>query len=208
MARTSPSARASEPRRAPAGETSLPDRAIENLRYIRDTMDRAASFTAVSGYGFVAAGSSAALAAWLASPRDAGAWLTIWLVEAAIGLALTLGFTLRKARRAGVAITRGPGRKFLHGFAPPALAAVVLTPALVAAGASAAVPGTWLILYGAAIATGGSFSVRALPAMGIAFMVIGALALAFPDGRDAWLAAGFGGLHVVFGALIARRHGG
>jgi hypothetical protein len=206
MARQSPTARVPEPRSSTP--TSLPDRAIENLRYIRDTMDRAASFTAVSGYGFVAAGSTAFVAAWLASPRTGGGWLAVWLVEAAVGLALTLGFTLRKARRAGVPITRGPGRKFLLGFAPPALSAVGLTPALLAAGAAGALPGTWLLLYGAAITTGGAFSVRALPAMGVASMVVGALALAFPDGRDLWLALGFGALHVVFGAFIARKHGG
>ena len=188
--------------------TSLPDRAIENLRYIRDTMDRAAAFTAVSGYGYAAAGLTALGAAWYGASRTGGAWLTVWLIEAAIGLTLTAGSSVAKARRAGAPLTRGAGRKFLLGFAPPALAAVALTPALIAAGAEEAVAGTWLLLYGASSTTAGMFSVRALPAMGVTFMVVGALALAFPIWRDAWLAVGFGGLHVVFGALIARRHGG
>ena len=188
--------------------TSLPDRAIENLRYIRDTMDRAAAFTAISGYGLSAAGVTAVVAAWLASSRTGGAWLTVWLVEAAIGLALSFGFTLRKARRAGAPILRGSGRRFVLGFAPPAFAAIVLTPPLLAAGADVALPGVWLLLYGVAITTAGAFSVRVVPAMGAAFMVVGALALAFPDFRDAWLAVGFGLLHVIFGIIIARRHGG
>ena len=188
--------------------TSLPDRAIENLRYIRDTMDRAASFTALSGWGFAAAGATALGAVALASQLTPGAWLIVWLVEAALGLALSLGFTLRKARRSSAPIMRGAGRKFTLGFIPPAIAAVVLTPALLAAGAEQAVAGTWLLLYGAGITTAGSFSVRAVPAMGVAFMVVGALALALPASRDAWLAFGFGALHVGFGAYIARRHGG
>ena len=188
--------------------TSLPDRALENLRYIRDTMDRAASFTALSGWGFAAAGLTALAAAALAAPRTGGSWLAVWLIEAALGLAFTLGFTLRKASRASVPITRGSGRKFTLGFIPPALAAVVLTPALLAAGADDAIAGTWLLLYGAAITTAGSYSVRAVPAMGVAFMIVGALALALPGWRDIWLALGFGVLHVVFGAYIARKYGG
>lgn len=188
--------------------TSLPDRAIENLRYIRDTMDRAVAFTAVAGLGYVLSGLTALGAVWLSVERTAGPWLSVWLAEAAIGLALTAGFSVTKARRAGVPLTRGSGQKFLLGFAPPALAAVVLTPALFAAGGEEAVAGTWLLLYGAATTTAGMFSVRALPAMGVALMVTGALALTFPEWRDIWLALGFGGLHVVFGLYIARRHGG
>ena len=188
--------------------TSLPDRAIENLRYIRDTMDRASAFTAIAGWGLFAAGLTAIVAAWIGSTRPANDWLVVWLIEAALGLALSFGFTLFKARRAGAPITRGAGRKFVLGFAPPSLAAVVLTAPLIAAGAQEALAGTWLLLYGAAITTAGIFSVRAVPAMGAAFMVTGALALAFPDLRDLWLALGFGGLHVVFGFVLAWRHGG
>ena len=188
--------------------TSLPDRAIENLRYIRDTMDRASAFTAVSGWGHVAAGLTALVAVWLSRSSTGNAWLTIWLIEAAVGLALTTGFSVRKARLAGAPVTRGAGRKFLLGFAPPAIAAVALTPALVAAGAYGVLAGTWLLLYGAATTTAGAFSVRPVPVMGLALMVTGALALAFPDARDIWLALGFGALHVVFGVVIAKRHGG
>lgn len=187
---------------------SLPDRAIENLRYIRDTMDRAASFTAVSGWGHALAGVSALLAVWLSADRIAEPWLTVWLVEAAVGLALTTSLSVRKARRAGAPLTRGAGRKFLLGFAPPALAAMALTPALFAAGAEEAVAGMWLLLYGTATTTAGMFSVRAVPAMGVALMMTGGLALAFPELRDLWLALGFGALHIGFGIWIARRHGG
>lgn len=188
---------------------SLNARAIDNLRFIRDTMDRTASFTALSGWGLAAAGASALVAAGIGARTSSdGAWLAVWIAEAAIGVALSFGFTFAKARRAGSAIMSGAGRKFVLGFAPPAFAAVALTPALYAAGATEALAGMWLLLYGAAITTAGAYSVRAVPAMGAAFMTTGALALAFPSARDQLIALGFGVLHIAFGWLIARRHGG
>jgi hypothetical protein len=85
----------------------------------------------------------------------------------------------------------------------------VLTFFLVRAGMQSALPPTWLLLYGAGIVTGGAFSVPLVPVMGVCFMAMGALAVMAPVvWGNGFLAAGFGGLHILFGALIARRHGG
>ena len=63
--------------------------------------------------------------------------------------------------------------------------------------------------FGPGVVTGGAFSVRTVPVMGMAFMALGAVALVAPAGwRDVLLAAGFGGLHILFGLFIAWRHGG
>ena len=189
-------------------EVALHERAMDDLRYIRDAMHSASAFTAVAGLGHVAAGMSALGAALLAHGRSPGDWLAIWIAEAAVGLALSLGFTLRKARRVNASLVRGSGRKFVLGFLPPTAVAVLLTPALVAVGAQSMLPAVWLLLYGAGITTAGAFSVRAVPAMGAAFLLVGTAALLFPEQGDAWLALGFGGVHIGFGLLIGRRHGG
>ncbi len=198
---------ASEGAREP---TSLGDRAMDDLRFIRRTMERGPAFTGVPGWGGVGMGVTALVAAVLASTRASPeGWLAVWLAEAVVAVGIGVWAMRRKARRAGLPLLSGSGRKFVLSFLPPALAGVLLTFALHRAGELALVPGTWLLLYGAAVVTAGTFSVRVVPVMGLCFMALGAVALlAAPSWGDPLLAAGFGGLHLAFGVHIARKHGG
>jgi hypothetical protein len=185
-------------------------RAREHLRYIRDTLERAGSFTAVPGWGGIVVGltalGAAAVAGRQASP---GAWLTVWLVEAAVAGVIGVWAVTWKAKSAGVPLLSGPGRRFALSFAPPLAVGALLTAVLWREGLVAILPGVWLVLYGTAVVTGGAFSIEIVPLMGLCFLVLGAVALFSPAGwGDAFMAAGFGGLHVVFGGLIARRYGG
>lgn len=189
---------------------ALDDHARDNLRFIRETMERASSFTAVPGWGGVAMGITAIGAAAVAS-RQPGAvsWLITWLAEAAVAFGIASFTTLTKARRANVPILAGPGRKFALSFAPPVFVAALLTVILFRAGLIWAIPGVWLLLYGTGVITGGAFSIRVVPLMGLCFMVLGTVALFSPaNWGNIFLAAGFGGLHIVFGAVIARNYGG
>jgi hypothetical protein len=204
-----------QPIRKPAEEPiHMHAHALDNIRYIRETMERAGSFTAVPGWGGVVMGVTALAAAGFASHAvSQEAWLLIWLLEGALAIAIGLLAMRRKARAAGLPLWSAPARKFVFGFLPPLAAGAMLTVALWRAGAGSSIPGTWLMLYGASVITGGVFSVRAVPVMGACFLLEGALALlvlpgAAPVWSDVWLGAGFGGLHIVFGAMIARRYGG
>ncbi len=190
-------------------QETAPDIA-ENLRYIRDTMERSAAFTAVSGWGQVAMGLSAVGAAFLASRQPSSfAWLRVWLAEGMLALLAGLLSCSWKASRVGLPLFSGPARKVALGLAPPIVAGAFLTFLLFRAGLESALPATWLLLYGAGIITGGAFSVRIVPVMGMCFMALGGLAVLGPASWGNWfLAAGFGGLHILFGAWIARRHGG
>src|SRR5581483_2274081 len=177
------------------------------------TMESAGSFTAVSGVGVVLMGLTALAAAPLAALQASRhAWLAIWIGEAALALAIAAVCIGRRARRAQVSVVRGPARRCLIKFAPPFIASIVLTLLLDQHGLFAAIPGVWLLLYGAGVVTGGAFSIKLLPLMGACFMALGALALVAPaTWGDALMAAGFGGLHIVFGAaivVVTRRHGG
>ena len=195
----------SEPRTA-----ALHTQAMDNLRFIRSTMETAGSFTAVPGVGGVVMGVSALGAAWLASRQlSLARWTAVWVVEALLALALGFCFARAKARRNQTALLAGPGRKFALALLPPVFAAAVLTTVLVRAGLAQAIPGTWMLLYGTGVVAGGAFSVRLVPLMGLCFLLAGATALFLPAAwGNAALAATFGGLHIGFGLIIARRHGG
>ena len=193
-----------------AEPSALHTRAMDNLRFIRQTMENATAFTAVSGWGVVIVGLTALAAALVA--RSAGsisAWLTVWLGEAVLSFAAAGGATFRKARASKVPLFSMPGKRFALSFTPPMIVGGLLTAVLWSHGLYAAIPGTWLLLYGTGIVTGGAFSVRVVPVMGLCFMALGAAALFLPFAWRDWLmAAGFGALHIVFGFIIARRYGG
>jgi hypothetical protein len=188
----------------------IDSRAADHLRYIRETMQRAGEFTAVPGWGGVAMGITALAAAFFASRQATPQrWLNIWLLEAFVAVAIAAPSAATKAHRANSALFSGPGRKFLLSFAPPIVVGALLTFALCSAGLFAALPGVWLLLYGTAIVTGGAFSARVVPVMGFCLMSLGAAALFAPAGwGNAFMAAGFGAVHIAFGIWIARHHGG
>ena len=184
--------------------------AAENLRFIRETMESAGSFTAVPGWGGVVMGVTALGAAIVAAQQTtAPRWLLTWIIEAVLAFAVAACAVAWKARAAGIPLVTGPGRKFALSFAPPILVGALLTVVLYQAGLMSAIPGTWLLLYGAAVVTAGAFSIRVVPLMGLCFMVLGAVALFTPESWSHWLmGGGFGALHIVFGLVIARRYGG
>ena len=210
---------------AAASAPQLHRRAMDNLEFIRETMARAADVTAVSGWGIAASGVVALGAAALAThTHDGPRWTEIWLATAALALPLSGGAAAWKARaaarRRGTPTLTGSGRRLLLSFLPPFTVGALLTGALVHAGLYTLLPALWLLSYGAGVATGGAFSVRTVPYMGLAFLTTGVVALvgdllvpvavAVAPGRweTACMAVGFGLLHLGFGAYIARRHGG
>jgi hypothetical protein len=183
-------------------------RAAENLRYIRSTMESATRFTAVPGYGGMAMGAVGAAAALTAAARPAD-WLIVWLAAGMVAVAVGALAVLKKAQRSNVALDAPPARKFAAAFAPPVVAGGVLTAALLQAGKPELIPGVWLLLYGTGVVTGGAYSPPVVVAMGITFQSLGVAALFAPAAWGNWiLGAGFGVVHLGFGYLIARKHGG
>lgn len=196
------------PRRDPPA-VPIHDRAIEDLRFIRRTMERSGSFTAVPGVGGVLMGLVALTAgawAWGAAPVP---WVLVWMGAALVAFLVALVAMARKARTVGEPLLSGPGRKFVLAMLPPLVAGGLLTLPLVEAGQVHRLPALWLLLYGAAVTGGGAFSARIVPIMGASFMAVGVAALFSPPAwADLWMLVGFGGLHIAYGLVIAWRYGG
>ncbi|HEY2026202.1 MAG TPA: hypothetical protein VGG78_04295 [Gemmatimonadaceae bacterium] len=194
----------------PPDPPEMQARAMDNLRFIRETMAAAATFTAVSGWGTVLIGLTALVAAALAAMTHSMArWVFIWSCEAVLSVGISVYAMALKARAIGLPLWSEPARKIVFSFAPPMAVGALLTLVCFEHGLLGLLPGVWMLLYGVGVVAAGTFSVRIVPVMGIAFMAVGTVALFAPaTWTTACMAAGFGGLHLFFGALIARRHGG
>ena len=188
---------------------ALHTRAMDNLRFIRETMERAGHFTAVPGWGGVLMGTTACAASLVAGAPGERRWLLVWLGDAAVAALVGLVAVARKARASASPLLAEPSRRFALAYLPPLAAGAALTVVFVASGLAARLPGCWLLLYGTAVATGGAMSVRVVPVMGLVFMTLGVGAFAAPSSwGNIFMAAGFGGLHIAFGLIIARKYGG
>ena len=190
---------------------SLHERALDDIRFIRSTVESAGSFTAVSGSGGVAMGVVGLLAAAVAAPETAEPrkWLAIWLAAAVVATVIGVVSMAGKSRRAGSSLLSGPARRFALALVPPIAVAAVLTAALVSRGAFDLLPPLWLLLYGVAVSAGGALSVRVVPFMGMALLLIGVLALFVPfQAANLLLGVGFGAVQIAGGIVIIRRYGG
>ncbi|OFE11089.1 hypothetical protein PHACT_14610 [Pseudohongiella acticola] len=194
---------------ASTSPVSLNQRAEDNLRFIRDTMEGASVFTGVSGMGYMGAGVTALLAAWLAEQQSNDAyWLLVWMLELVIATAIAFSLLLRKTAQQGKSVFNASGRKLFLAFLPTMSVGGLLTLSFFLQGRTGLLPGIWLGLYGAAVMTAGVWSVRAIPVMGALFMGLAAGVLLTALPANLMLALGFGGLHIVFGFWIWRYHGG
>lgn len=196
--------------RAASEPIRLEDRAAADLSFIRETMARAGTVTSVPGWGGVAMGVTALAAAWIAARQGSYVeWLMVWLGEAIVALGLGGVAMVRKAELSRTPLLTGAGRAFIRAFVPPILAGSLLTILFYRSGLISRLPGVWLLLYGTAVTTAGSHSIRVVPILGASFMLLGALAFFSPESwGSAYMALGFGALHIGFGLLIARRYGG
>lgn len=196
--------------RVQAKPVNIGDRAIDNLAFIRETMERSTYFTAVPGYGGMLMGVTALAAAYIAAQQDYQiGWLRVWLVEAAFAFSVGILAMWQKAKLAGGPLISTPAKKFARGFAPPLIVGIAITLGLWRYGSYEVMAPVWMLCYGAAVVCGGAYSVKVVPIMGWCFITLGAAAFALPAIYGNWLlAVSFGLAHVAFGAVIGRRYGG
>ncbi len=184
------------------------DHALDNLRYIRETMERAGSFTSIPGWGGFAIGLAAIAGGILVRNRSGEAWLAGWLIVAVVAAVIAVATMAIKGKKAGVDFTAAPARRFFASYFAPLIAGAILTFVLWRAEQFLAMPALWLLLYGASFVTSGAHSIRVIPIMGLLYMLLGVAAAVIPEAGNLFMIIGFGGLHVIFGFVIARSYGG
>lgn len=189
---------------------SLHGRAIDNLRFIRETMERSAHFTAIPGYGGALMGITAVVTAIIANNQPSiRAWLITWMIEACLAFVIGIFAMWQKAKSAGESLISAPARKFAFAFAPSIIAAIILTSLLYFRNLFAFMPTVWLTLYGTAVVTGGAYSVKIVPIVGWMFVALGLISVFLPtDYGNLLMGLGFGVLQIIFGIVVARRYGG
>jgi hypothetical protein len=193
-----------------------PGAALDDLKVIRETMERTAQFTGLPGRGMMLVGVTALVTSWFAARYSHWftRWMLIWIVEAFVAFTIAFVSGHLKAKSVGQSLWWGPGRRMMVALGPPLFAGAVLTMALYMNNyqfrLASVIPGVWLLLYGSALMAAGAHSVPSVPVMGSAFLVLGGVVLLMnaPWAMNVAMGLGFGGLHMGFGWYIARRHGG
>ena len=190
---------------------NIGDRAIDNLQFIRETMERSTVFTSVPGYGGILMGATAVVAAYIAFSQTplSRDWLVVWLTEAVLAFFIGLLAMWQKTKLTKTSLFSTPARKLVMNSLPPMLCGVFITLGLWRFGHFEAMIPVWILCYGAAVVCGGAFSVKAVPLMGWCFIALGAIAFFLPVRLgDVMMGLSFGALHIVFGFIIGRKFGG
>jgi hypothetical protein len=188
---------------------ALDSHAAATLRYIRASMEAAATL-AVPGSAGIAMGLIGLVAAVLTQTEALRShWLGVWLCAAVLA-AGTGGLVMaRQAALQGFTFFGAPVRKLLLCLSPGLFAGVVLTVVLWDSGDLRDIPGTWLLRYGCALVAASAPTTRAVAVLGGLFGALAVPAYLLPQSLQLiTLGAGFGLLHLAFGIFIGlRAHG-
>jgi hypothetical protein len=179
--------------------------AAATLRYIRASMEAAASL-AVPGSTGIASGLIGLLAAMLSSiPALKEHWFAIWLVAAVLAAGLGAALMAQQSSWRALTLVGTPLRKFALGLLPSLAAGAALTAYHWSHANWQAIPGTWLILYGCGLVSASVVTSRSMGVLGGTFFLLGIAALLLPDEwQIVVLGLGFGGLHLAFGVWEGR----
>jgi hypothetical protein len=190
----------------PENTVSMDEHARATLRYIRASMD-AASSLAVPGSAGIAVGIVGVVAAVLAAlPALQTHWLLVWLASAPVACMLGVAVVVRQWSRQGRSVFGASGQRLALCLLPCLAAGAALTAVDLSEGHLHAIAGTWLMLFGCAVIATSVLTVRLLAWLGALFMAFGVMALWLPTSvHNLLLGAGFGGLHLLFGAFLIGR---
>lgn len=193
---------------------------LDDLRDIREIMNRSSRFISLSGLSGIAAGVIALIGAFAAyrmvySQQDDLAYNTLLLSAENINRLVLIGaLTLATAVGAAVFFTRSAAKKqqqklwdhgakrLLINLAIPILAGGFLCIILLYQGHLALIAPLTLIFYGLSLVNASKYTLSEIRSLGLAEIVLGLLAAKFIGFGLLFWAIGFGVLHIVYGVLM------
>jgi hypothetical protein len=201
-----------------------PSAAEDHLRVIRELMERATIYRAVSAPAALFCGIVALLVGTLAlTPGPAQAlflyhFVPVWVVVCILSAIANIFFLFRSTTYRGETFGSHRLRTALYAIAPAFLVAIALTYLLSRAkGSELFIAVTWMALYGLALLSTTTFAPRSIVVLGWAFILTGALILILmsprltaSDGRSLQLehmgylamAGTFGLYHTIYGLVV------
>ena len=198
--------------------------AEENLRVIRDLMERSTKFSTFSGLSGVLAGSASivgcvathVIAQKYSTPTAFRVpFLLIWSLVILFAIGGDFLLTKRRATLVGKRIVSRLGKQMVVASAPGLGSGVLLTLYFLNHDRLIDVYPVWMLAYGVAVCAVGLFSQREVSYLGAAFLAAGALTLLLPILGVAtsaslgliMMAVTFGGFHILYGISVSRRDG-
>jgi hypothetical protein len=187
---------------------------LQDIKEIRQMMERSSRFFSLSGWSGISAGSFALLGVLAALILPGTAIIkspdTFMIADALIvlGLALTASFyfSQRKARIQGVNFWTPVTRRLVVSMAIPLLTGGIYGTIFLLHSHSQLVAGITLIFYGLALVNAGRFVNRESVFLGISEIVLGLVATIWPTiGLWMW-GIGFGLFHILYGIIIYYKY--
>ncbi len=203
----------------PLRESREPDarEAEENLRIIRDLMERSTKYSTFSGVSGVLAGAASIVGCLvtnrLSGRQEAGVeapaeFLLTWFLVIVFAIGADYLFMKRRAVRVGKRVVSRLGTQMIVASAPGLGSGALLTFFFFQQGWMAHIYPVWMLCYGIAVAAVGLFSQREVSYLGAAFLLAGALTLFLPVSLGVpMMAAAFGGFHIVYGIAMSGKDG-
>lgn len=199
--------------------------AEDNLKLIREVMERSARYTHLSGLPGVIAGLLALAGCWgtielaqkaalrpapdnwaMYKPEFAAIWIGVFVL--AISQDILLGYL--KTRKTGEPYFTPAFWQVMKAVAPGVFVGAVISLVILSQNTPDAIPPIWTLCYGAALCAAGIFTVKEVRVFGVIELVIGAVGLVFfsyPETSILFMAVSFGLSHIIFGIWMARRYG-
>ncbi len=203
------------------------DKYIDDLKDIKDLMNRSSKFISLSGWSGISIGIVALIAAFIAHLKIKN-WYTLnsfdgiingkaidalkedLLIIAAITLILSLGFgiifTINKSKRINQKLWSKQSKTLLINLLIPLIIGGILCLLFIQKGNYGVVAPLTLLFYGLALINASSYTIGEIKSLGILNCILGLIGVyQIGIGIILW-GIGFGVLHIIYGILMKIKH--